>query len=828
MQTKEGLSLQAGRRIRGRWQGAFVVLVGFAFACSAPEPTAISLVERFPNAVVENAVEPGEPPPPIQWRFDGQGSVEWPEEAPAATFGWRALNDVDNLRVEAGLLLGQTGEVSLLAAAAPTTLDSSDILYAVEVRMRVSEGTQFGIGLVAGEDLERMIDQAKRGPLLSLNTDLVIGGGDELQTYTLTGANARIAPSYALSRIQHVVIRPSDVAGADFAIESVRLISRKEHLATLKSGVGWEGLGDIFRETVVARSPERLVFTLDIPSDPFLELEIGTVEEGPLTFTVDVDDRNVLRRTVTRPRLWHKVLLDLTNVAGSTARLTLGLEAEAEGTIGFWGGATIRNRAGSPTVGEASAARQALGAPAAPPKGVILILADTLRRDHLELYGHHRANAPVLSRLASEGALFEDAIAQGSWTKISVASILTSLYPATHGLLDMPDRLPASVTTLAEAYRNAGYTTFATSSVPFTGKLTNLHQGVEVLHERPSITDLEPTSAKTARTFVDRLLDWLEDHHQVPFFAFLHIFDPHSPFEPLEPHASKWMDADTVAAFRKDMETVAEKIDSPFMKLQSLPNQIEMDASGVDQETYLEREKIWYDASILAMDIELGRLMERLEELGIADDVLIAFVSDHGEEFLEHGRSFHGANPYGEHANVPLLIRWPGAVPAGLRIPETVQTIDLYPTLLELSRVPVNEKVQGQSLLPLFGDPERRVELGWRQLPAFTERMLAPGAFEEDEIGQVESLAMVSEGWKLVKNLEFKEGTRNTWELYDHVEDPLNLNDIAEDNPEVVERLAKVLEDWHAQATAQKVEPDDDADLSAEELNRLRALGYVN
>ena len=202
----------------------------------------------------------------------------------------------------------------------------------------------------------------------------------------------------------------------------------------------------------------------------------------------------------------------------------------------------MRNAAGTATLAEASPRRRALTEREAPPRGVILILADTLRRDHLEPWGHERPNAPTLVRLASEGALFRDAIAQGPWTKVSVPAILTSLYPATHGLLDMPDRLPASVTTVAEAFRAAGYATFATSSVPFTGKLTNLHQGLEVLHERPSIEDLDGTSAKTARTFVDRLLLWIEADQDVPFFAFLHVFDPHSPFEPAEPYASMWMD----------------------------------------------------------------------------------------------------------------------------------------------------------------------------------------------------------------------------------------------------------------------------------------------
>ena len=276
------------------------------------------------------------------------------------------------------------------------------------------------------------------------------------------------------------------------------------------------------------------------------------------------------------------------------------------------------------------------------------------------------------------------------------------------------------------------------------------------------------------------------------------------------------------------MKTVAEHVANPFMKRQSLPTQEEMDASGVDQENYIEREKIWYDASILAMDVEVARLFERLEELGLADDTLVAFLSDHGEEFLEHGRSFHGANTYGEHANVPLMLWWPGVVPAGLEVEQTVETIDLMPTLLELARIEVPEQAQGQSLVPLLvEDRSRRRELGWRQRPAFTERRFAPAAFTDPADFSVESIAMVWEGWKLVKILDPEEG-RPEFELYDHVEDPINMNDIASDHADVVERLAKVLNAWHVEAIAAKIEPGAQSEVSAEELNRLRALGYVN
>jgi arylsulfatase A-like enzyme len=405
---------------------------------------------------------------------------------------------------------------------------------------------------------------------------------------------------------------------------------------------------------------------------------------------------------------------------------------------------------------------------------------------------------------------------------------LTSLYPSTHGIKDTPDRIPASVTTLAETYHQAGYATFATSSVPFTGKLTNLHQGVEVLHESTSVERDDRYRSKTARTFVDRLLSWVEEHRDVPFFSTLHVFDPHSPFEPYRPYDTLWMDDDRAAEHRENMETIKEFIDSDFMKRQSLPDQEEMDASPIDAAAYLQAERDWYDASIRAMDVEIGRLVERLEELGLTDKILIAFISDHGEEFLEHGKHFHGNNTYGEMINVPLMLWGPGTIPAGLVIDETVQSIDLMPTLLQLSRLPAPPEIQGRSLVRLMADGGNASAGGWRARPAFAERHIAPSDTRmEREEEEVESMAMVSEGWKLIRNTERPEGWPE-FELYDHRADPLNLEDVAADHPEVVERLAAELATWHEKALAAQVEPDESAEgLSPEQIERLRSLGYL-
>jgi arylsulfatase A-like enzyme len=539
----------------------------------------------------------------------------------------------------------------------------------------------------------------------------------------------------------------------------------------VSSGVGWQGLGEIYRETIVARAPESVVFDVELPRQPTFEVDVGTIEDGPVTFTAEVRAGSTVRsvrRTVSTSQRWERLHLDLADLASRRVEIALALEADAEGRLGYWGGPSIRNRAGAPVVADPSPARAALGDAMRPPRGVILVLADTLRRDHLPFYGHQRDNAPFLSRLAAEGAIFEDAIAQGAWTKVSVTSILTSLYPSTHGVKDMPDRISPSIQTAAEAFRGAGYTTFATSSVPFTGKLTNLHQGVDVLHERTSLLDSpDSLSAKTARGFVDRLLPWIELNRDRPFFAFLHVFDPHSPFEPAAPYNSMWMDPETMAAHRADMETVSAVIEAPFFKAQALPTREEIDRAGVDVATYVDREKTWYDASIRALDTEIARLVERLRELDLAEDTLIVLVADHGEEFLEHG----------------------------------------------------------QSLLPLLAS-ERPEELGWRRRPAFAERAHAPGAFSDDA-EPIEAITVVDDGWKLIKNLATP-GDRPEYELYDHREDPLNITNVAAGHPEIVERLAKVLDGWHQSARAAHIAPDAAVEnLSPAEVERLRSLGYV-
>ncbi|MCP4658266.1 MAG: sulfatase-like hydrolase/transferase, partial [bacterium] len=213
------------------------------------------------------------------------------------------------------------------------------------------------------------------------------------------------------------------------------------------------------------------------------------------------------------------------------------------------------------------------------------------------------------------------------------------------------------------------------------------------------------------------------------------------------------------------------------------------------------------------------------------ESTLVAFTSDHGEEFLEHGRHFHGQSVYGELLRVPLVLWWPGVLPAGRVIDETVETLDLMPSLLDLSRLPLDAQLQGRSLVPLVTAAEGEAPVAWRPRPAIAEKAATDSTTHPvyaPPPRETESFAIIAGGWKLIHNRKRSAG-RPEYELYDHRDDPLNLSDLASEHPEVVEKLVRQLDAWHQQALSRRLDPDaETADsLSREELERLRSLGYI-
>ncbi|HEV3458648.1 MAG TPA: sulfatase [Thermoanaerobaculia bacterium] len=783
-----------------------------------PAPITIHLVDLFrPEQVLGRSAAKSAPLPRTEWRFDA------PAAAGTAAGRWEAGPGVVGLAVRDGRLEGRTtSAAAIVHLVGRPASDGSDTAEELEIRLRVSAGANLFVSCSGQEHVDLAEIAAQAANAWFFATPII--AGDDLRTYVV-----RIARAIPLSRTRHIFIRPTDAAGARFEIESLRLVSRREHLASVPSGISWQGLSELYRETIVARTPETVRFSLTLPARPRLDLAVGTLEDEPVTFRVAVGDPGaeavLLERTVTTPHRWDPGAVDLGPYAGRRITLALSLSGGKPGLLGLWGAVIVRSLGAMP--------RAAMPAKAAgdPPQGVVLVWVDTLRRDHLEVYGYGRETGPAVRRMAAEGTLFRDQVVQATWTKVSTPSVLTSLYPSTHGVRDFSDRLPNSAVTLAEVYREAGYATLSMSSGLFTGRFTNLHKGFEEVQENGSIKG-ELRTSKTARVYVDRLLPWIEAHREVPFFVFLHVQDPHDPYRPYPPYDTLWADQAGEAEHERQANEVRKVIADPLMKGFLMPARDDLLKAGLDPKAYADYERGWYDGSIRGMDVEIARLLQGLRNLQLDRRTLVVFTADHGEEFLEHGRMFHGQTTYGELSNVPLILWRPGTVPAGRVVEQTVQSIDLMPTLLEMSRLPVPAAAQGHSLLPLLAQASRSsspaqaagARTAW---PAVIEK--APtqeggGPPPRDSA----SYAIIVDSWKLVRNVKRQPG-RPEYELYNHRTDPLDAADVAADHPDVVQRLGTELQAWQRKAEAARLRPDSQLrqGLGKEELERLRSLGYI-
>ncbi len=800
----------------------------------APPPEEEPADERKDDAPAPNPPSAGETPPKPEPKLDL-----------TATRGFEAFLDVADLKIDGGLLTGKsTSDVGVLRVGRkPSPKD--DAIYAIEVRMRASAGTQLGASLSGEEKLNReaQIGEFKDSARWAMTAPFT--AGDAMQTVTILCDNAIFSPSIRLGRIYHLFLQPTDAKDATFAIESIRFVTRREHLASIQSGPSWQGLGDVFRQSIVLRAGQSARFDVDLPPRAWLDLAIGAIVPDPVRFEITVTPKGgapvtALKRTVTTPERWEDSPVDLAEWSGRRVTIDLAVRSDSPQALGCFGTAIVRSHGavsnGTPVSSSSSASvsparkseRVASASTAPRPQGVVLMICDTLRRDHLDAWSYGRPTAPTIAKLASEGARCKDAVSQATWTKVSVPAILSSLYPQTHGIVGPEHRLPNGATTVSEVFQDAGYATFSTSSVAFSGKASNLQQGVDVLHERASVGELQHSSSKTARTFVDRTLAFIESHKDVPFFVVLHVFDPHSPFEPYAPYSEIWSTPESNKAHEKNVERLRKHFEETKQHaMDDLPRSTDLEKLGIDKQEFLKPEYDMYDESIRAMDAEVARMFERLEGLGLRDKTLFAFVADHGEEFLEHGRHFHGQTSYGELTDVPMMFWGPAWVKPGVVVEPTVQTIDLVPTLLDLAGLAVPASAQGWSLAPLVA---KNGEWGpYKSRAAFSQALLG-GWDKKPEPDSVESFSIIKNGFHLVHNGLRPEGYPE-FELFDHVNDPLNAKNLAAEMPERVQQLSTELELWKKWAIASRASigsADGKAEaMTPQEMNELQQLGYV-
>ena len=420
---------------------------------------------------------------------------------------------------------------------------------------------------------------------------------------------------------------------------------------------------------------------------------------------------------------------------------------------------------------------------------VLLISVDTLRADHLQVYGYSRKTSPQMDRLARQGVLFERAISQSSWTLPSHASMFSGLYPAQHGcVFQLTDKLGVSNHTFAERLLNEGYRTMAVTSVVYLSPTYGLDQGFE----RFVLMDGE-----IAENVVDKALSLLKKREDRPFFLFVHLFDPHEPYTPPLRYSNYFANSPHKASLSTEKKKYI--FDGEVVRI-----------SDKGMADFIDS----YDGEIRYVDDQLARVFSYLRAQGILDSTIVILTSDHGESFGEHNLWGHHSSLYNEQIHVPLILRYPLELKGPQRIaPPVDASVRIMPTVLEMVGITDRHLIAG-SLLPMIeAQGTGKVNTAYSELH-----------ISEDYLWSV-----VQPDWKLVATQHGNKDTRpKRVQLFDPVDDWRDDRDVADFHPDVVQQLitrhGTKLQEMHR---AYQNQDHEQVELSDEQIQRLKELGYL-
>jgi arylsulfatase A-like enzyme len=433
------------------------------------------------------------------------------------------------------------------------------------------------------------------------------------------------------------------------------------------------------------------------------------------------------------------------------------------------------------------------------PRGILLVVLDTLRADGLSLYGNPRQTSPALDALAARSVVFENAVSHAPWTLPSFVGLLSGRYPSSsvfsEGTLH---------TSLVEALRTAGYRTAAFTEGGYVSRHFALDRGFESFWEEEGKTFLArpgtPRGAGSVERTFDAAIAWLHEPRSEPFFLLVHTYEIHTPYRQRE-YAEELP--------RGRLGPTYEERDRQAVRSGRL-------SVGPVERAYV---RALYDGGVRAVDRQVERLLRAVEETGRADDTLVVVTSDHGEDL--GGRSpralgDHGHQLYDELLRVPLVVRLPGAPwPAG-RVDTQVRLVDVVPTLLELAGAPVPAGLAGSSLVPVLEGRERSPRLAYAELRRSPWNEHPRTAVRDGRYKLIANLLPRAPGWPEI-------------EFYDVGADPGEQENLIGIRSDALDRLAGSLEAQRRALHGDGTLAMPEEGLAPPELRRqLEALGYVD
>ena len=410
---------------------------------------------------------------------------------------------------------------------------------------------------------------------------------------------------------------------------------------------------------------------------------------------------------------------------------------------------------------------------------VLFILIDTLRADRLGAWAYERDTSPTLDWLANSGVRFARQLSQSSWTKCSMASLWTGLYPQRTGILRFDDVLPSEARLPAEILKEAGFRTIAIYRNGWVAPNFGFDQGFEIYHqparlpvppsvrrENPSIhgQGSDDSAVEAVRTFLN-----VSAHEH--WFLYVHLMDVHQ--------------------YAYDEE------------------------SALFGETYSDI----YDNSIRREDRIVEYLLGHLADAGVLDKTLVVIASDHGEAFGERGFEGHARNVYGEVTEVPFILSFPFRLEPGLVVETRTENVDIWPTLLDLLGLPPLDDTDGRSLLPLM-----RLAAQGKHPPESERHAFAQLDQHWGRAGvEPTSMLAVSSGDYRYVDATASGGRE---ELFDRSRDAVEVENVLTEHDDVAQRLRAAARDYLESPSPPWGDANETVELDEMELNQLRALGY--
>jgi arylsulfatase A-like enzyme len=517
------------------------------------------------------------------------------------------------------------------------------------------------------------------------------------------------------------------------------------------------------------------------------------------------------------------------------------------GTLGLVIGAVVYFGLRSPSISRR--VPSSIGSAAGRPN-IVLIVLDTLRQDHLACYGYRRETAPTIERIAEEGVIFESAYTTAPWTLPGHASLFTGMYTSTHETDNGSIRLSAEKRTLTEILSENGYRTAGFSANPWISSLSGLEQGFERFEylgtqtTHPFFLNLAKERARVlitgsahqdlgANTVNKHLLRWVEKvrHGDAPFFVFANFMEVHAPYGTVpKPYFSTFLEH----SLPRDIGRKWAREKSLFMcrHCEGALEDFEAEPTGspecVDGRWRLPPARLaatnaLYDAGILYVDYQIGRIYRALERAGILDETILIITSDHGESLGEGGTMGHGVLLHERVLKIPLVIRYPRIFPPGLRVSEAASLIDVLPTIEDMLGLPRSPLSDAVSLVP------------GGELAARPERVLAEYFPPEEHVWKAISMALgcdYSYAGRVRASLR-KGSLKYVWsssgenELYNLEADPSEEENLIGGLAGEAQMLDAELHEWranlrpeHSSAKTYEIDP------ATQEA--LKSLGYIH